>query len=225
MKKISEKQRVKQALKSLFKSMDFLSTHYLDKKGLNKRESQFFFNIYQQLGMAWEFLGLQCKHWDGYRKLKDKQETCRICGKVKGAADSYYLLPREGAKRVGRHLKPNSKKTFEKLKEAQILSDTITFHGTSLKIDVHNSYKSKLLGDKHPINIAADRRVWLRERGIECHIDQHLVYIKMPRRNKQAGKQKYGGFPWELTKKDLKHFPVIFDYDEKNRFLGLTILS
>jgi hypothetical protein len=25
--------------------------------------------VYQQLGLAWEFLGLQCRHWDGFRRV------------------------------------------------------------------------------------------------------------------------------------------------------------
>jgi hypothetical protein len=41
-----------------------------------------------------------------------------------------------------------------------------------------------------------------------------------------AGRGKrYGGFPWEIKRKNLKHFPVIFDFDKKYRFLGLTILK
>jgi hypothetical protein len=36
---------------------------------------------------------------------------------------------------------------------------------------------------------------------------------------------KYGGFAGELPKKLLRNFPVIFDYGEDGRFLGLTILT
>ncbi len=41
---------------------------------------------------------------------------------------------------------------------------------------------------------------------------------------KKLGKEKYGGFPWEMKRDHLKNFPVIFDFDEKYQFLGLTIL-
>lgn len=41
---------------------------------------------------------------------------------------------------------------------------------------------------------------------------------------KKFGKEKYGGFPWEIKRQHLKIFPVIFDFDEKYQFLGLTIL-
>jgi hypothetical protein len=77
---------------------------------------------------------------------------------------------------------------------------------------------------KHQINMAAERIVKLKESGIECHIDQHLIYIKMNDTGEKLGKMKYGGFSWEIKRKNLKHFPVIFDFDENHRFLGLTIL-
>ncbi|OOP57059.1 MAG: hypothetical protein AYP45_05600 [Candidatus Brocadia carolinensis] len=89
-------------------------------------------------------------------------------------------------------------------------------------MDVHNSYKSRLFSKG--INIAAERIVSLEESGIECHIDQHLIYIKMDKDKKKFGKEKYGGFPWEIKRQHLKNFPVIFDFDEKYQFLGLTIL-
>ncbi len=210
--------------------MDFVSNNFLNKDGISisKKEFQIYFNIYQQLGTTWEFYGLLCKHWDGYKDIRDKKKACKICGKIKGVDDSYYLLPGEGRKKVGRKLFPTSKKTFSKKGEAQIIDDVIDFHGASLNIDVHNSYKSGLLGKKHEINMAAERIVTLKESGVECHIDQHLIYIKMndvgKKVRKRGVKKKYGGFPWEIKKKDLKNFPVIFDFDEKYQFLGLTIL-
>jgi len=78
MKKEIEKKRLKRELKSLFRSMDYISDNYLNKEGINDKELEVFANIYQQLGMAWEFLGLQCRHWDGYRKTRDKKEVCKI---------------------------------------------------------------------------------------------------------------------------------------------------
>ena len=62
MKKEIEKKRLKKELKGLFKSMDYISDNYLNKEGINDKELEVFASIYQQLGMAWEFLGLQCRH-------------------------------------------------------------------------------------------------------------------------------------------------------------------
>lgn len=56
MNKESEKTRIKREFKSLFKSMDFVCDNYLNKKGAIDKELETFANIYQQLGLAWEFL-------------------------------------------------------------------------------------------------------------------------------------------------------------------------
>ncbi len=106
MRKDSIKNKLKKELKSLFKSMDFVSNNFLHKKRISKSNFQVYFNIYQQLGIAWEFLGLQCKHWDGYKKVRDKKEVCKICGKVKDIDEFYYLIPKKGSKKIGRKLKP-----------------------------------------------------------------------------------------------------------------------
>lgn len=222
--KKDQKDKIKKELKSLFKSMDFVSKYFLDKEDINKKDFQTFFNIYQQLSLAWEFLSVQCEHWEGYKRSVDEKETCRICGKVKGVKDAYFLLPGKGPKKLGIKLKPHSKKTFKNKREATIIEDTIDFHGAVLNVDVHNSYKSSILDEKHQINMAAERIVKLKESGIECHIDENLIYIKMDNVGKKLGKMKYGGFPWEVEKKNLKNFPVIFEFDENHRFLGLTIL-
>lgn len=79
---IRDRDRIKKELRKLFRSMDFVNNKFLNKKNIDKKEFQNFFNIYQQLGLAWEFLGAQCKHWDGYKVVRDKK-TCRICGKIK----------------------------------------------------------------------------------------------------------------------------------------------
>ena len=171
--------QMKKEFKSLFRSMDFISNNFLHGKTINKKEFQIYFNIYQQLGLAWEFLGLHCRHHEGYKKTKDK-------------------------------------------KEAEIVNDTIDFYGAFVNVDVHNSYKSRLFGRE--INIADERIVSLKESGIECHVDRHLIHIKMNKSKKAPGKEKYGGFPWEIRRQHLKNFPVIFDYDENYQFLGLTIL-
>jgi hypothetical protein len=224
MKKEQIRDKLKKDLRSLFRSMDFVSNNFLGNENIDKKKCQIYFNLYQQLGLAWEYLALQCKHWDGYKKTRDKKEVCKICGKVKGVDDLYYLLPKEGPKKLGTKLKPKSKKVFKKKEEAKILNDTIAFHGAILNVDVHNAYKLRLLKDKHEINMAAERIVKLEENAIECHIDEHLIYIRMNKTSKESGNKEYGGFAWEIKRKYLKNFPVIFDFDENHRFLGLTIL-
>jgi hypothetical protein len=82
MHKGQAKEDLKKQLSALFKSMDFVNNNFLDSEKISKKEFQVFFNIYQQLGLAWEFLGLQCKHWDGYKKTRDNKETCKICGEI-----------------------------------------------------------------------------------------------------------------------------------------------
>jgi len=215
-----EKAHLRKELKKLFKSMDFVSKKFLADEKAAGKDFQIYFNIYQQLGLAWEFLGLQCGHWDGYKKIKAGKEACKTCGKIKGVAESYCLLPKTGEKIIGRKSQPDSDKTFENKKEAAILHDTINFHGALLKVDVHNSYKSSMVG--HEINIAAERIVELKESGITCSVDQHLIHVTVDRKK---GKIKYGGFPWEIQSKHLKKFPVIFDYDDDYNFLGLSIFK
>ncbi|OIN96375.1 MAG: hypothetical protein AUJ48_01675 [Deltaproteobacteria bacterium CG1_02_45_11] len=223
-KKEIEKSRLKKDFKRLFKSMDFVCDNYLSKEGLPDKEREIFAGIYQQLGQAWEFMGLQCEHWDGYKKTKDKKEVCRICGKVKGVKEGYIMLPAKGPKKIGREVKPTSKKTYPTKGEAQVLKDSIFFHGAHLQVDVHNSYKAGFPKGKHEINIAAERNVTLKERGIEYSIGQYRIDIDIGKSKKKGAKPAYGNFAFELRKKDLKHFPVIFKFDDDFKFLGLTIL-
>lgn len=220
----SVKNKLKKEIISLLKSMNFVSNNFLKQQKINKRNFQIYFNIYQQLGIAWEFLGLQCKHWEGYKKVRGQKEACKVCGRLKGVDEFYYLIPRDGSKEIGRMLKPNSKKIFNNKQQAQILNDAIGFHGALLSVDVHNSYKSNSWEDKPKINMAAERIVTLKERGIKCHIDQYLVNIELNKGRKKVGKKRYGGFPWEIKKKNLSNFPVIFDFDENYQLLGLSIL-
>ena len=98
MRNAQVKKEIKKQLNALFESMDFVSKNFLDSEKMARKEFYLFFNIYQQLGLAWEFLGLQCKHWDGYKKTKDKEETCKICGKVKGIDNFHILLPKKAPK-------------------------------------------------------------------------------------------------------------------------------
>jgi len=217
------KLELKKQLNALFKSMDFISNNFLNEERVSKKEFQVYFNIYQQLGMAWEYLGLQCRHWDGYKKTREKKEACKICGKIRDKDEFYILLPYKGLKKLGTKLKPNSQKTFETKKDAEIVNDTIDFHGALINVDVHNSYKSRIFDKK--INIAAERNVTVKENNIECHFDKHLIHIRLHDKDKTFTRKKYGGFPWEISRKYQKNFPVIFDFDGKYKFLGLTILK
>jgi hypothetical protein len=120
---------------------------------------------------------------------------------------------------------PTSKKTFKTKKGAQILADSIDFHGVKLKIDVHNSYKSRLFGDKSEIKLAAERIVELKESGIKCSVSHHTIDIQVAPEKKKGSKPDYSNFISELRKKDLKHFPVILHFDDSFKFSGLTILK
>lgn len=137
--------------------------------------------------------------------------------------ENYYLLSKGQKKRIGRKVVPNSKRTFKNRKIAELLKDSIDFHGTSIAIDVHNSYRARLGKIDRDINIAAERTATLKESGIRCTIDQHLIVIELKKAKRKTNKPPYGGFPWEIRKNDLKHFPVIFQYDDEYNFLGLTI--
>jgi len=225
MQKNLVRSNLKKELKRLYRSMDFISNNFLNKANTGRGNFQTYFNIYQQLGIVWEFLGLQCKHWDGYKKIKNKKKVCKICGKIKDADNFYYLVSKKGLKKIGKMLKPNSPKILNNKKEAEILNDTIEFHGALLNVDVCNSYKSNLLKGKHEINIAAERNVMLKERGIKCYIDNHAINIELANKRRKIGKERYSGFPWEIKRTKLRNLPVIFDFDEDYKLLGLSILQ
>lgn len=80
----------------LFRSMDFVSRHPALKR--HTAEARRLAEVYQQLGMAWEFLALQCNHHAGWRKTREKKRVCKICGTVKGVRERWLLLPRDGKK-------------------------------------------------------------------------------------------------------------------------------
>ena len=150
---------------------------------------------------------------------------CKICGKVKDVDDMCILFPTKGPKRIGRGTKPTSNKIFPDKREARILKDTIHFHGARLNVEVHNPYKSRLFKGAHDITIAAERMVKLRESGIECSIGRHRIDIRMGPPKRKGSKPDYSNFAFELRKKDLKHFPVLFHFDDDFKFSGLTILT
>ena len=212
---------VAEGLRRLFRSMDFVSRHpALEKEGA---EAERFAEIYQQLGLAWEFLAGQCGHWDGFSKTRGGRTTCKICGTFEDAAEPPVPWPNPGKKRIGKRSVPDSDATFANKKAATLIDDAIDFHGADLGVIVQNAYRTKLLG-KMNITIAADRMVRLTEGGVECSLDTHMVGVRMaPRKKGQAPLR--AAFPWELSRERLKRFPVLLECDEDGKFAGVTIFK
>jgi hypothetical protein len=205
----------------LFRSMNFVSRHPALSRKAAQAES--FAEIYQQLGMLWEFLALQCRHAQGWRKTREGAVVCKACGTVRNAAERWVVLPRQGRKIVGRRLFPNSKKTFPSKKAASIVDDSIEFHGARVTVSVQNAYRSRLFRrEGHEITIAADRIVRLHEDGMECRLDTHLIEIKM-RKRARSEPPAYHAFTSELPKRTLKRFPLLVAYNQKGEFVGVTI--
>jgi hypothetical protein len=208
-------------LRALFRAMSFVSRHPALKR--RSKEADRLAETYQLLGKLWEFLALQCKHKPGWRKTRDGKNVCRLCGTVRGVTERWLLLPRMGSKVIGRKLLPNSSKTFANKKAAQLVQDTIEFHGSRVSINVHNSYRSRLFrGSKPDINVAAERTVCLQEDGVECSVDLHLVTTRL-RKHKPGERPPYGAFVWELPKRALKQFPVLIEYGKGGELVGVTI--
>ena len=207
--------------KRLFSSMDFVSRH----PSLNRRspQSERFADIYQQLGLLWEFLALQCRHTEGWRKTPEGKLACKLCGTIRGAPEHWILLPRAGKKIVGRTLFPNSSETFPNKKAATIVDDTIAFHGATLKVAVQNAYRARWFRRRESdISISADRIVRLEEDSIECWIDTHLAKLTL-RKHKRGERPPYGTFLFELPKRALKRFPILVEYDGRGKLVGVTI--
>ena len=221
MKKTTAKSRLQRELRRLFRSMDFVSRHpALEKEG---SEAERFAEIYQQLGLAWEFLARQCGHWEGFRKTRGGRKKCKICGTFEDAAESPVLWPNPGKKRIGKRSVPDSDGTFANKKSAMLIDDAIDFHGAKLRVIVQNAYRTKLLG-RMDITIAADRMVRLAEGEVECRLDTHLIRVRLtPRKKGQAPLR--AGFPWELSRARLKRFPVLLECDEDGKFAGVTIFK
>ena len=161
------KSNLTRELKRLFRSMSFVSRHpSLSRRG---PQAERFAEIYQQLGMLWEFLALQCRHTEGWRKTRERKLACKLCGTIRGVTERWVLLPRDGRKTIGRKLFPNSGETFPNKKAATIVDDSIDFHGATLNVDVHNSYRSRLFQrSKLDLSVAAERIVRVEEGDIEC---------------------------------------------------------
>jgi hypothetical protein len=108
---------LKRKLRQLFRSMDFVSGHPALKRA--GPEAERLAEIYQQLGLAWEFLALQCRHRGGWRKTREGKFACKVCGLIRGASESWLLLPREGKKRIGHRAMATSMRTFPMNPEAE----------------------------------------------------------------------------------------------------------
>ena len=214
---------LKRDLRRLFRSMDFVSRHPALKR--DTVEARRFAEIYQQLGLAWEFLALQCKHKNGWRKLRDGKFACKVCGLIRSANEQWLLLPRNGKKIIGRRSMPNSKRTFQNRKAATVVNDTIDFHGAKLNVEVLNPHRcNDRWFRKHDWTIAADRLVQLKEAGVEVRFDSHLISVEL-RKHKRGEMPPYSHFVWELPRKFLRKFPVMLEFNKRRQFTGLTILK
>lgn len=210
-------------LRRLFRSMSFVSRHRALKR--DSTEARRFAEIYQQLGLAWELLALQCKHHGGWRKTRDGKSACQVCGLMRGVNESWLLLPCDGRKTIGRRALPNSTRTFLNRKAATVVNDTIDFHGAKLRVEVLNEHRSRSRWFHKPDwTIAADRLVGLNEGGIEVRFDTHLVTVEL-RPHKRGEMPPYSHFVWELPRKFLKNFPVMLQFDQRRRFTGLVIFK
>ena len=212
---------VAEGLRGLFRSMDFVSRHPALEKG--GAEGERFAEIYQQLGLAWEFLAGQCGHWDGFSKTRGGRRKCKICGSFEDAVESAVRWPNPGRKRIGMRSMPDSGATFANKKAATLIDDEIEFHGAKLRVTVQNAYRTKLLG-RMDITIAADRMVRLAEGEVECRLDAHTVSLRVARRKKGEAPLR-AAFPWELSRAQLKRFPVLLESDEDGQFAGVTIFK
>jgi hypothetical protein len=214
---------LKRELRRLFRSMDFVSRHPALKRA--GPEAERLAEIYQQLGLAWEFLALQCRHRGGWRETRAGKSACKVCGLIRGARESWFLLPREGKKRVGYWAMPTSKGTFPNRKAATVVNDAIDFHGARLQVEVLNEHRSQSRWfRKHDWTIAADRLVRLEEGGVEVRFDTCMVSVEV-RKHKRGAMPPYSHFAWELPRKLLRRFPVMLQFDKRRRFTGLVVFK
>lgn len=219
----STESSLKRDLRRVLRSMDFVSRHPALKR--NGPEAERFASIYQQLGLAWEFLALQCRHRSGWRKCPDANFACNVCGLIRGAKEPWSLLPRKGKKTIGRRAMPRSKRTFPNRKVATVVNDVIDFHGAKLNVEVLNQHRSNSRWfRKRDWTIAADRLVRLEEGGVEVRFDTHLVTVELRKHNK-GEMPPYSHFVWELPRNLLKKFPVMLQFDKHRRFTGLVIFK
>ena len=215
--------QLRRDLRCVLRSMDFVSRHPALKR--DTAEARRMAEVYQQLGLAWEFLALQCMHRDGWRKLREGKSACKVCGLIRGVKEQWLLLPLEGRKTIGRRALPNSKRTFPNRKTGTVVNDTIDFHGAKLNVEVLNQHHSNSRWMRgHDWTIAADRMVRLEEDGIEVRFDSHFVGVKL-HKHKRGEMPPYTHFVSELPRKFLKKFPVMLEFDQRRRFTGLVIFK
>jgi hypothetical protein len=213
--------RLRREFRRLFRCMDFLAEHPALRSGRRSQAAEQLAEAYQLLGLAWEFLALQCRHTEGFRRTREGKRACRICGTIAGTDETWILLPQRGRKVVGRHAQPNSAKIFPNQRTARLIDDTIRFHGAKLRVEVQNGYRSRLSGTRD-ISVAADRMVKLVEAGVECDVDRHMVSLRFQPR-KRGVEPPCGSFVFELPRKALRRFPVLLEYDRRGRFVGLCV--
>jgi len=102
MHKGQPKKELKKQLNALFKSMDFRpATIFSTVEKMGKKQFQVFFNIYQQLGLAWEFLGLQCKHWTDTKKRGIRRKPAEYAEKSREQMSFISCYPGRGPKNWG----------------------------------------------------------------------------------------------------------------------------
>ena len=216
-------EQLRRDLRQLMRSMDFVSRHPALKR--DTAEARRLAEVYQQLGLAWEFLALQCPHRGGWRKVRDGKSACKICGLIRGVKEPWRLLPREGKKTIGRRALPNSKRIFPNRKAGTVVNDTIDFHGAKLNVEVLNPHRSPWrFFRKHDWTIAADRMVRLEEDGIEVRFDSFSVGVKL-KKHKLGEMPPYTHFVSEPPRKFLKKFPVMLQFNKQHLFTGLVIFK
>jgi len=216
---MSRPKHLQQQMRRLLRCMDFASRHpALDQPG---REGRRLAEIYQLLGLAWEMLALQCRHRAGWRKLKDGQQVCKICGTLKDSKARWRLLPNDRPKVIGRMARPTTKRILPNRQAATVVKDEVRFHGVRLSVEVLNSHQSRLF-DRRDITIAADRLVELREDNLLLELSDWTIRLRTASHRPGKG-LPYSAFLSELPRKTLARFPVMVEYDRRGRFVGIVI--
>ena len=102
-----------------------------------------------------------------------------------------------------------------------MLNDTISYHGARLNVEVLNPHRSRFFRDRN-VTVASDRIVTLTETEVECRVDTHMITVRLERRRK-GSRPLAGALASELSKKDLERCPIIMEFDDDDKFAGITI--
>jgi hypothetical protein len=180
-------------------------------------------DIYQLLGLAWEFAALQCPHRSGWRKSRDGKLTCKVCGTIKDASEHWLLLPRHGEKTIGRRVRPTTKQILPNRKAATVVKDEVNFHGAKLSVEVLNPHLSRLFRTRE-VTIAPDRLVALQEDNVECRLNEHMLRIRFGGRPR-GSEPPFADFLAEIPKRALKKLPVLAETDRQGRLVGLVVFK